>query len=366
MNKPYNRIVLIGNGFDLAAGLKTSYIHFISSFVKKAAKECFEKGKFTSEILDIKIKNGRLAVPSDKYVAEMEKRSSAQDALNYIQSYADISYHNEFVKEIIRNHHEQRWVDLEQYYYDRLKNHYHKYSTDKDKSTELKKIRNLNESMDRLTNELNKYMKEIQLNSNLSYLTSPLSDLIDKCQAPLRSKISSLIPRHNRENEPDNIIYVNFNYTNTVLSLLNNSFQSSKYKHIHIHGSTDNKEYPIIFGYGDDTAEEYEKLELSGENELLRKIKSFQYPRSHNYHNLLNILSAKDFDVFIIGHSCGLSDKTLLRTIFEHNNCMCIQNFHYQGENEDFYKRMEISRHFSDKVLMRERILPFDQLSTIP
>lgn len=366
MSKPYNRIVLIGNGLDLAAGLETSYIHFIRSFVKKAGKECFEKGEFCSEILNIKMKHIHLTSSLDRYVAEMNKRQSAQDVLNYIQNYADISFHNELIREIVRNHHQHRWVDLEHYYYERLKIHFQKYSTDRDKSTELKKIQDLNECMDRLTLELNKYMKEIQDNKNISYSKSPLSELIDKCQAPLRLNISSLVPRHNRENEPENVIYVNFNYTNTARLLLNNSFQTSKFTHIHIHGATDNVENPIIFGYGDDTAEEYKKLELSGENELLRKIKSFQYPRSHNYHNLLNILSSQEFDVFIIGHSCGLSDKTLLRTIFEHENCMCIQNFHFQGEMEDFYKRMEISRHFSDKTLMRERILPFDPISSIP
>lgn len=31
-----------------------------------------------------------------------------------------------------------------------------------------------------------------------------------------------------------------------------------------------------------------------------------------------------------------------------------------------FEKRMEISRHFSNKILMRERVLPFDESATIP
>ena len=100
--------------------------------------------------------------------------------------------------------------------------------------------------------------------------------------------------------------------------------------------------------------------------ELLKKIKSFQYPRTHNYHNLLNYLEVSEFDVFIMGHSCGLSDRTLLKTIFEHPNCLAIQVFHYQGENEHFYKRIEISRHFNNKVLMRERVLPYDQFASIP
>lgn len=366
MEKPYNRIVLIGNGFDLAAGLKTSYVQFITSFAKKAVKTSLENREFQSEILNIKMKNFNPANSIDKYFEQVDKRETAQDTLDYIKNIAEIQYKNDLVREIIKNHHEKRWVDLEQYYFERLKTHFHKYSIDRDKTTELKKIIDLNECMDGLTIELNKYMKEIQTTSNLTYSSSPLSQVIDTCEAPLKRRIASLVPRHDRENVPENIVYVNFNYTDTVKKLTDNSFQKLNKLHIHIHGSINNNENPIIFGYGDDTAEEYDKLEISGENELLRKIKSFQYPRSHNYHNLLNILSSEEFDVFIMGHSCGLSDKTLLRTIFEHENCLCIQNFHYLGETEDFYKRMEISRHFSDKKLMRERILPFDPLSTIP
>jgi hypothetical protein len=95
-------------------------------------------------------------------------------------------------------------------------------------------------------------------------------------------------------------------------------------------------------------------------------IKSFQYPKTDNYHKLLSFIEANDFEVFVVGHSCGLSDRTLLKTIFEHDKCLCIKTFHYKGEEEDFYKRIEISRHFSDKQKMRLRLLPFDQNATIP
>ena len=61
-----------------------------------------------------------------------------------------------------------------------------------------------------------------------------------------------------------------------------------------------------------------------------------------------------------MGHSCGLSDKTLLKTIFEHPNCISIRPFYYidkKGNNnyDDIVKN--IYRTFTDKALMRDKVV---------
>jgi hypothetical protein len=66
-----------------------------------------------------------------------------------------------------------------------------------------------------------------------------------------------------------------------------------------------------------------------------------------------------------MGHSCGLSDRTLLNTIFEHNNCRSIKVFYYETKDDngvvikDNYTEIiqNISRHFNKKKLMREKIV---------
>jgi hypothetical protein len=64
-----------------------------------------------------------------------------------------------------------------------------------------------------------------------------------------------------------------------------------------------------------------------------------------------------------MGSSCGLSDRTLLNTIFEHENCRLIKVFYYQweenGEKKDNFTELtqNISRHFNDKKLMRSKIV---------
>ncbi|GAA3612036.1 AbiH family protein [Flavivirga amylovorans] len=361
----YNRVVIIGNGFDKAAGLKTSYKDFIDYYIKNAVGYFFSENEYDSELLSIREVKVNYREPLMDRLKALENKESAIAALKFIEGVSKITYKHTYFEEIIKNNNE-RWVDIEQYYFDKLMSIYNLRGHGNSIAHKVSRIKQLNSFMDILTFKLNDYISYIDSNAKISYSNSPLSSLIEKSQTSLSNEISSLVTRHSRIEDPNNVIFLNFNYTNTVRSLTNNSFVKPNIKHINIHGQINNSNNPIIFGYGDDTNESYYKLEYEDNNELIRKIKSFQYPRTRNYHHLLNILESKEFDVFIVGHSCGLSDRTLLKTIFEHNNCLAIQNFHYKGESDDFNKRMQISRHFSDKALMRERVLPFDSNATIP
>mgnify|MGYP000742337772 CR=1 FL=1 len=60
-----------------------------------------------------------------------------------------------------------------------------------------------------------------------------------------------------------------------------------------------------------------------------------------------------------MGSSCGLSDRTLLNTIFENENCRLIKIFyHKNGESDNFTELTQnISRHFNKKSLMRAKIV---------
>ena len=41
-----NRLIIIGNGFDLAHGIKTSYHDFILDYLKTCLIKCSESGNF--------------------------------------------------------------------------------------------------------------------------------------------------------------------------------------------------------------------------------------------------------------------------------------------------------------------------------
>ena len=116
----------------------------------------------------------------------------------------------------------------------------------------------------------------------------------------------------------------------------------------------------MIFGYGDELDDNFKKLLDSNENECLRNVKSIKYQESDNYRNVLAFIESASFQVCIMGHSCGNSDRTLLNTLFEHKNCISIKPYYYIKENgTDNYLDIiqNISRNFTDMKLMRDRVV---------
>ena len=127
----------------------------------------------------------------------------------------------------------------------------------------------------------------------------------------------------------------------------------------HIHGDISHP-LSVIFGYGDEIDENFKRLKELNENECLRNVKSIRYQEAPNYRAVLRFIESAPFQVLVMGHSCGNSDRTLLNTIFEHNNCISIKPYYYQKEDgTDNYIEMvqNISRNFTDMKLMRDRVV---------
>lgn len=113
----------------------------------------------------------------------------------------------------------------------------------------------------------------------------------------------------------------------------------------------------------------YREIENIGDNEYLKNFKSFQYSNTTNYDDLLRYIDSDKYQVSILGHSCGLSDRLLLNTIFEHENCRSIKIYYHQKEDgSDNYTDMvqNISRHFKDKQSMRRKIVNKTLSSPLP
>ena len=84
-------------------------------------------------------------------------------------------------------------------------------------------------------------------------------------------------------------------------------------------------------------------------------MKTIKYAGNPNYKTLLNFISKSDYEVFIIGHSCGMSDKTLLKELFENPLCKSIKLYYYDDKDlKD--KQANISRLAKDKMLMRNKL----------
>jgi hypothetical protein len=149
---------------------------------------------------------------------------------------------------------------------------------------------------------------------------------------------------------------LNFNYTSTA----NKYAQENKsiIEVNHIHGELSNPD-SVIFGYGDELDENYKKLSNLNDNEYLKNFKSIKYLESDRYRKALQFMDAEPYQVFIMGHSCGNSDRTFLNTLFEHKNCVSIKPYYYKYQKGDDYLKIvqNISRNFTDMKLMRDRVV---------
>lgn len=137
---------------------------------------------------------------------------------------------------------------------------------------------------------------------------------------------------HEYLRRPDNILLLNFNYTKVA----DNYAVDTEIETIHIHGQLSDKN-SVIFGYGDELDDDFKKIEKLNDNEYFKNVKSTCYMESDNYHRLLEFIESAPYQIFIMGHSCGNSDRTLLNTLFEHKNCISIKPFYYKNEERDNY-----------------------------
>lgn len=351
-----NRLVILGNGFDLAHGLPTLYSDFVLDCFNEAFKNL---NNYSNGYLEY---NSRLFKLTSKYT-DLNSRSfdSMQQVWEFIK-YHDpgivVEYirHDSFFKKILNTYKISNWVDFEMAYYEELKDQL--FIQNNNKSTES--IKNLNIEFENIRNEFSDYLKVKIINQYQAIEASQFSDIFFR----------EIEDTENRKPEgklrayPTEICFLNFNYTNTIDTYLENK-ESNRFA-INIHGRIGDSENEIVFGYGDELDQKFKEIENFNDNSLLQNFKSYWYHRTNNYSKLLGFLDRNYFQIYVVGHSCGLSDRTLLNYIFEHNNCTSIRFFHHGGQEGYLEQVMNASRHFKDKNLQRKRIISFNRKGECP
>lgn len=388
-----NRLIIIGNGFDLAHGLPTSYRAFIDDFWKNFKEKCltkdymemvcynesyngyFDYGQiddFAGFLLNIK----RYA---ENYKHHFDDESFICYRFEGQRRVVIFEFENTFFK-LINKKNSQNWVDIENEYYTLLKEIVNKPNVARDiKKIELLK---LNGEFEQVKNLLEQYLKEKiidkynfdEYNDSKGAFFEFYDIFFPELMLPDDDYKKIIFPnafsKIDKE-EIEHLIKINmldvklhflsFNYTPTLNRYVNHlKYRSNiKVETNFIHGIVGNKkDNKINFGFGDEMDEHYKVIENIDDNEYLKYFKSFQYLQNPNYKNLLNFVESEKFEVYIMGASCGLSDRTLLNTIFENNNCRLIKVFYYKnGDYDNFTELIQnISRHFNKKALMRTKI----------
>ncbi len=406
-----NRIILIGNGFDLAHGLKTSYQDFLDDYWQKwykrlcDCKDC----QLSDDLYHFEIKRGdKLAnmeigelfyrlimhimstrtweqIISDEHIEinSFEDLAELCDLLNEYQKMEDYPYkiYHQAISPLfkeVNNAYLANWVDIENEYYRLLKSHI---NTDNRNES----VKKLNSEFSQLKELLEKYLTEVckedvELHESIkNALTQPIRNneignskketLIREINAPmlLRANFPELeVKKMVKESatylnnvKPQRTLFLNFNYTNTVEKL----YAQSQDTIINIHGELNSKKNPIVFGYGDELDSDYKTIINLNDNDCLENIKSINYLQTYNYHKLLDFISTDHYQIYIMGHSCGNSDRTLLNTLFEHKNCVSVKPYYHKKEDgTDNYIEIvqNIYRNFTDMALMRDIVVNKD------
>lgn len=408
-----NRIILVGNGFDLAHDLKTSYADFINWYWERWGQKllcCHDSKMADDELCSFKIKKG-LDYPSIGYlwgyyyrrtnIFEPWNLLDVSDTARQDDRVFKFEYKNQFFNDICNSIETKGWVDIENIYYEYLSH----------KSTIAIDAKVVNDDLDFLCDNLITYLTQIEqsitpdvlkdsikrllfkpfeendfaVNSNINwqsfikkrvdydeyrwvglmsdyfnkndtitYNHHHIMNFISKYKSNGGSCVGAIIPQMFLI--PDRTMLLSFNYTKTADIYMSNS---PGVLINHIHGELSKPE-SIIFGYGDELDENYKTIENTNNNEYLRIIKSMKYLESPNYRELLKFIESDEYQIFIMGHSCGNSDRTLLNTLFEHKNCVSIKPFYHKKDNgTDNYIELiqNISRNFNDKNLMRDRVV---------
>jgi len=353
-----NRIILIGNGFDLAHDLKTSYKNFIDSHWDQKRgqfiKHCEEtQGRETYEDPEIQISN--IVRWGTIITNESAENHGYKGFLNYMSMKewrGKIKFTSAFLEQITKKQHLQNWVDIEEEYYLALNECLENSKRD---------IEKLNSEFLIIQQALEMYLSEIQKeNTKDGYSTSVNIDNIIYSELKNDEFLRDL---KTSEGDIHEILFLSFNYTTTEKRYPIESKYTDRFGHtyIHIHGELNNPDNPIVFGYGDEIDEKYKIIENKNNNLFLQNIKSIKYLETGNLKKLLRFINSDCFQVFIMGHSCGISDRTLLNTLFEHDNCQSIKVFfHKKEDGSDNFSDVirNISRNFNNKAKMRERVVP--------
>ena len=393
-----NRLVIIGNGFDLAHGLPTGYRDFIDDYWSNLKVNYYKDNLISlnfDSIGEIKeYKNFRELISLIQSKIDgfgfnhsfLEKNGTYYyerliDRTNNFATTSIVEFNNKFFYEInFKN--STNWVDIENEYYSQLKKTVKLDTISDIEKLELVKILNQefleikllfeNYLKERISNKyifehfagesqdffkILNLLKPVSKFSNEQNIINEFSKIEDKEEVNLKFRKESI------ELVTSRICFLNFNYTLTALKYFNliRGNERVDVSINYIHGIVGNEnENKINFGFGDEMDEDYKLIENINDNEYLRNFKSFQYLQNSNYSNLLSYIDSDKFQVLIMGHSCGLSDRTLLNTIFEHENCRSIKVFYHKKPDEsDNYTDLiqNISRHFNDKKLMRSKIV---------
>lgn len=376
-----NKLYLIGNGFDLNHNLPTSYEDFLIWYVSDMINRAYEEDtrQITDDcitlIIDSNYRNKNLCESTHRLLNRAIDSKDltillydTQNSNNSPNKQLQFSIHpqNNFIKHILTECLSSEWGGIEDAIHRYIKACHYKVQKDHE-----------NVSINRFDSQV--YREELKniksLNSSVAHLRAKLKEYLANHNAPAELNMPLFSSKMDWDyyysvSEPDwhytrKVMFLNFNYTTYHTSIMGEiekdyNDESINFDSINIHGTVDSPLEDIVFGVGDEQNDFYSLIESLYCDEWLYCMKSFYYFRNKSYQRLLGFIKGGDYEINILGHSCSITDRTLLNMLFENKFCKKIHVFHYKGMDSYSETTYNIARNFKDKVKMREVVQPFD------
>lgn len=365
MNTELNRIILIGNGFDRSLGIPTSYSHFldwiINTTLDNLLKNVPNRGR--GNLISFSVENEFYKIDTNIVTCDAIEslNLNTKGYKKLLEEIARLRHQRDFklslspkfsfIDKLFSSYNKNSWVDVEELYFQELL------------ISKTENIKILNDCLNLIKTKLGEYLsglkKIIDFDTFNHYRRHFFGSILE-----YKSNYQSY---EESGNLAQSYYFVNFNYTSFLKELLNyaptDGIENTTFNHIHGEIIDDR----IIFGYGNETGDDYLRLEKQGDD-FLENIKSTHYFNSTHYRDLELQLS-QPYEVYVYGLSCGLSDNILLKTIMEKSNCKQIRIFYKQSKNgKDNFRNilMNISRTLKDKEDMRSKIISKQTNDSIP
>lgn len=375
-----NRLFIIGNGFDIAHGLSTKYNDFINYYWGTIMCSDHNDGIVSFKKSGYDFRHCKSLKNVQEHLlncGDFQNPEIINSNFKYDNNSNFITYHNNFFYKLNRKFSDAKWVDIEMEYYTTLR----KLSNEESSQTD-EQILKLNKEFEVIKDKFGEYlMSEVEPKVR-SVRFSEMADIFKSIKINRQTDLFNFLLefpfsiakeiklqiKERKDADKESPIFsfgktmiLNFNYTSTIANYIHQIPNSNS---LYIHGKVGSEKNPINFGFGDEMDDHYKIIENRNNNEFLKFMKSFAYSNNWHYKELLDFINVDRFQVEILGHSCGISDRTLLNTIFEHSNCSSIKVFYHEYENNegllvDNYTDLiqNISRHFNKKKIMREKVM---------
>lgn len=378
-----DRVFIIGNGLDLSLNLKTNYSDFLCSYILDLIHKSTNSNSTRS--------HGRIVsnyYEDELFIVGFTEKMESDFVQSFLQDFDFIENLNlkklseylkiskvfnivpkgNFITSLYNQGTLNNWVDIEQTYFNAL-------YVIKDKKEDVRKI---NSQLEFLKIELNNYLFRVSENVTVEN-GFILKDYIQAFERivlsdPKFDRIKFLSKTYASPSSTN--LFLNFNYTTHIKNILDNANFNGGDHIINIHGSIiDNTEEDsnerikneLIFGYGDDNSKRFKELKERHSREHSKNNKTYKYFLSDKYDQLFKFINSNNlYEVIILGHSCGLSDRVLLKEIMSNENCISIRILHYPNTEDYSEKVFNLSRILDDPIKERTKIMHFNNKDKVP